>query len=802
MLLTTLIHISADDVLEFKEYEAEKAYERSVTKKDLFSGPRTIKFNYVNEDLTNIINSLAAERGVNILLPLGPNAIASKVTLQMRDKITLDQAWTMLVTMLDVAGYSLLPKDTMFVIVKNSAAISKEPLPIYIGTPTEQLPVGDQRIRYLYYLSNIKVPESDQVQSELSAIIKDILPDTALYKFDTNTNSMLLIDKANNIRSLIKVIAELDKEGFKETADIIKLRFTSASIVADLFNKNIFKVTGEERIPLGLRKTVEGTFFPKAVKIIPDDRTNSLILLGKPQAIERVKEAILTHIDVELETGESVLHTYQLQYLDAGNLADVLNKIVQGIRPGGVDQSKVVGASGSGPERYFEGVLIKADKPDGQGQGKFFGGNRLIVAARRDDWLKIKQLIEDLDTPRPQVIIEVLVVDLTTDDQRLISSMLRNPSDVPLINTMNFESAQTAGVVSVQPPPTPNLGLEADLLVEQTNPTPPPATISIAGQVQAGSTLIAINDPQTNGIWNILQFLMLNQNSKILSHPHFISTNNQEATVVIGESRLIQGPASGSSGNAVSTNETVDANLQVVITPRISSADNVNLQVSVKVNEFIMPNSNTDGTRTNRFLVTNANVKNGDVLALGGLIKTTTTLLQSETPLLGKIPILGWLFKKRNNDINKNNLTVFISPIIIQPRLRSGIGEYTQDYLNAAQRYIQRGILFDSLRDPVTRWFFKNDDNAGLDLFIKDVVETNNPEQYGQGIATDDTQLVLPKIDDPERKSSDNTVNRVVRRNSQQKKNEMPIAFVKRNNNRFEKLAELVKNNGNPVLRV
>lgn len=799
MLVFLIVPSFADDELEYQETQEERQYERNAIKQSLFSGARTIKFNYANEDLTNIINNLAAERGVNILLPLGPNAITSKVTLQMKDKISLDQAWSLLTTILDVAGYSLLPKDSMFVIVKNTATIAKEPLPIYIGTPAEQLPTGDQRIRYLYYLSNIKVPETDQVQSELSTIIKEVLPDTALYKFDTNTNSILLIDKANDIRALIKIIAELDKEGFKETADIVKLHFTAASFVADLFNKNIFKVTGEERVPLGLRKTFEGTFFPKAVKIIPDDRTNSLILLGKPQAIARVKEAILTYIDIELDSGESVLHTYQLQYLDAGTLADVLNKIVQGTRPGGVDQSKVVGSSGSGPERYFEGVLIKADKPDGQGQGKFFGGNRLVVAARRDDWLKIKQLIEELDTPRPQVIIEVLVVDLTTDDQRLISSMLRNPAAVPLINNMQFESAQTAGVVSAQPPPTPNAGLDTDLLVEATNPAPPPATISIAGQVQAGSTLIAINDPQTNGIWNILQFLMLNQNSKILSHPHFISTNNQESTVVVGESRLIQGPASGSSGNAVSTNETVEANLQVVITPRISSADNVNLQVSVKVNEFIMPNSNTDGTRTNRFLVTNANVKSGDVLALGGLIKTTSTLFQSETPWLGDIPILGWLFKKRNNDIEKNNLTVFISPIIIQPRLRSGIGEYTQDYLNAAQRYIQRGILFDSLHDPVTRWFFKNDDNPGLDLFVKDVVETNNPEQYGQGIPNDSSQVVLPKIDDTQaQKVINNKVNRAVRIKHQEK----PIATIKRSNDKFQQLAEIVKKNGNPMSRV
>jgi hypothetical protein len=87
---------------------------------------------------------------------------------------------------------------------------------------------------------------------------------------------------------------------------------------------------------------------------------------------------------------------------------------------------------------------------------------------------------------------------------------------------------------------------------------------------------------------------------------------------------------------------------------------------------------------------------------------------------LGKIPILGWFFKRKSKDVTKNNLTVFISPTIIEPRLRNGVNEYTEDYIDIAKGY-SRGALFDSLKDPITHWFFKEeiDTSQVIDKFVE-----------------------------------------------------------------------------------
>ena len=147
----------------------------------------------------------------------------------------------------------------------------------------------------------------------------------------------------------------------------------------------------------------------------------------------------------------------------------------------------------------------------------------------------------------------------------------------------------------------------------------------------------------------------------------------------------------------------------VKITPRISAANTVNLTVQIDIDDF---SGTAADTRITRNVLTNANVSSGAILALGGLIKNTTAHSLSETPLLSKVPILGWFFKKRSGRAQKTNLTIFISPTIIQPRLRQGVGAYTQDYIAIANNYAQEGALFDSLREPITRWFFKTGTEA------------------------------------------------------------------------------------------
>ncbi len=662
-------------------------------------------FDYTNEDLINVINELAAVKEINVILPQGVNAINAKLTLHVSEKLSIEQAWELLLTILDVAGFTVVPKNGLVAIVKNTNAISREPLPTYIGTNPEQLPDNDQRIRYLYYLANIQV--SDESDSEINAILKDLLPADALFKFDKATNALVVVAKANMVKNVISIIRELDQPGFQEKMIIVRLHHTSARIVADLFNNNILKSANDiNRYRLDTRKQSEMPYFSTFTKIVPEEWTNSLIILGRSQAVDRIEKFIREYIDVELESGKSILHVYKLQYLDAENFGPVLAKIVESSRVGGPEQATAAGKEVGGTERFFDEVIIKTDTPtEGEGQG-YYGGNKLVVAARNEDWQQIKKLIEELDTPQPQVFLEVLVADMTIDDTRLLGNMVRNPEKIPILNQMQFQSAQlTPGVVtdSATEPTT----VATDLLRKAFNadgtPTDDDPTSTIATFTSAGSTVASFND--NNGkTWGILEILDLFTHSKILSHPHIIATNNKKAGVSIGEERYLRDEVSGSlGGTTVRKFKPIQAELKIDITPRISADNTVNLQVAVNINDFITGSD----AQTIRKVETNANIRSGSIFALGGLVSLATDHSANQTPLLGKVPILGWLFKRRQGQVVKNNLTVFISPTIIQPRLREGASKFTQDYIAITKNVFRDTQLFSSLKDPVSRWFFK-----------------------------------------------------------------------------------------------
>ncbi len=734
--------------------------------------PATISFNYDNEDLTNVIDYIASKKEINLLYPTrADEKIAGKFSWHLDKKVTVDEAWNLLLTILDVAGYSIVPKETYYEIVKNSREISRQPMPLYIGVHHETLPDSDQRIRYLYYLANIK--SEAEAENEINTVLKALLPSDAVYKIDVTTNALLIMAKSNEVKSVMSVITHLDRAGFQETMEIVKLTHTDAAMIANLFNTNILNKPDEvNRYRLDTQKKSDVTYFSKHIKMIAQERTNSIIILGRAQSVTRIKEFIHHYLDVEQDSGKSILHVYQLQYRNAPAFAEVLTNIVQSKQAEGTEQSTVEAKGGTGPQRYFDEVLISVDTPpeeEGAGEeetsaageegagpiirkAKYYGGNKLIIAARGDDWKRIKELIEKLDQPEPQVLLEVLIADLTLDDSRQLGTLFRNPAKLPLPGDTNFQSAHLQpGVMtdSFDNPNTVGVIESADGTVENasdllrffgTNDDGKridTGTTSIPGLLPNGSTVLSFSDKegQTFGITQILKLL---DNTKILSHPHIISTNNKAAKIEITEIRLLRGGASGSQGaTIVSKNENVHASVRVYNTPRISISDirenTVNMQVTIDINEY---KSTSNDTRITRNVTTNATVVTGDVLALGGLIRTNETDTLRETPVLSKIPIIGWLFKKRAKSKQRTNLTVFISPTIIEPRLRGGVGDYTQDYLKLTKEYAKSGELFDSLKDPITRWFFTEE--SATEKFTKDFMKYDNtdktpmPHQHGE----------------------------------------------------------------------
>ena len=664
----------------------------------------TITFSYINEDIVNIINYLTGLLGKNVLLPQGANAINIKLTYSSDALLTYEQAWDLLISFLDVAGYSVIEKNSTYQIIKSNKEIAREGLPVYIGGMINQARDADQRIMYVHYFSNMRV--LNEGSGEVQEILKAMLPEDAKYATDASKNALIIAARAHDIYNLLDIIAELDKSEYKEKISFIPLQYASARVVADLFNEHFLpQEDAMAKYRLDTRKKSETSFFAPHTRIIGYERTNSLIVIGSEQGTARIREFIKQHIDVSPDSGESMLHIYHLQYLDAEEFVPVLQKIVE-TSNSSTGQSRTEGKRPTGPERFFDEVIVTLDKPKNAQEIKYYGGNNLVIACRADDWGVIENLIEELDLPQDQVFIEILIADLTVDDSRALGSLMRNPNAFPLFNQIGVQSAQLPPGVITDSTTNPT-SITGDLLGQTmtvgsvTTTVIPSPTLA---QLPAGSTAISFND--NNGkTWNISQILKLFSHTKILSHPHVVATHNKETQFITGQYRLVKGDVTGSIGsNTVVKLEPITADLKIIITPRISGDSTVNLDVSIDIEEFLPGVANARVTRT---VKTNANVGSESILTLGGLIRSQSVHSAGQIPVLGDIPIFGWLFKHRSADLINNNLTVFISPTIVHSRLRKGIGNYTQDYIALAEQYSAESVLFDTIKDPITRLFFR-----------------------------------------------------------------------------------------------
>ena len=672
-----------------------------------------VKFSYKQKPLINIIHELSAQKNVNIILPTGNNTIKAKISIDL-GYISLQEAWNVLYTLLDMAGYSLIEdqslsrKENFFSIIKTSPTIAGEPLPLFIGTPPNELANNDERIKYIYYFSNMQMDESPK--NEITDILNIILPKSAKNFTDPATNSLIIIGKVSDVKAAMEIIISLDQTKFKEKLEFLHLNYVSAEMVASLFEDILKSNTPTNRFRLDARKKRDHQYFSRHLKIIPVYRSNSLVILGKSAAVEQVVNFIRRYIDVELESGRSILHIYNLQYLEADKFAQVLQRVVNSDNS---ESGQSAGSSASqGSERFFKGVIVKADVTSSESGGeqyKHYGGNKLIIAASSEDWVRIRKLIEQLDTPQPQVIIEVLIADLNLDDTRLLGSIVRNPLEMPLPGQLNAQSAQITDVIAANTSPP---GLQEDLL--KTDPFGPEGPANLAVSLPPGSTLISFNDKIDGRTWGMLQLLNLFGDQKIVLNPHVIATNNKEAVISIGQERLLPDQASGSEGGTTQVNRKwVTANLVVKITPRISSADTVNLTVEVKIDRFQDPATSTIGVDQSennidsREVRTNANVGNQDILVIGGLTRIDREDSIRGTPIWKRIPILKWFGSRRSHSSRKTSLAIIISPTIIQARLRGGASEYTQNYVAATKKLLEEGYLFETLKDPITRFFFR-----------------------------------------------------------------------------------------------
>ncbi len=682
----------------------EKAVQHLAHIKEEESEEEKIELQFEDADLLTFVKQIADIFKVSFIsddaidpLPKGSNDSparalkGNKISFKTTTPVTKQDAWNLFITFLNISGFGVVQQpDPTIYRIETIRSTQRSPIPTFIGIHYELLPVNDEIVRYLYFVENASLDSIKPIVESL----KSASAPAPIWLADQK--AFILTDKSYNIRSLMSIVKELDKVTKPQAMSVIKLRQADAEEVKKLYDD--LMQSGENNSafrPFGARRQPTAIFFPESVKIIAEPRTNSLILLGPKDAISKIENFIIKHVDVALDQPYSPLYTYQLQYADAATIAKIMNETTKFGQ--GTEAGKTGGVRGK--DKYLRAMSFTPEPST----------NKIVIKGDYDDFLVAKQIIEELDKPQAQVALDVLILSVQLKDAKEIGTQLR--SKVPgldgiLGNNVKFATSGLRAGGSPKRIETNTSGSGVDRLLGNL--------VNLVSQAPAGNTILTFGQ-DIFGVWGLFQALRTITNVQVVSNPFLFASNKTKAKVSLGETRRVT--TSTVIGNSPPQDSKGDdqAALTVNIEPQINSDGMIVLKLKVDLTEFTSTNQDS-GTKTTKLVETEAIVADREVLALGGLIRNRTSNSLSKTPVLGDIPVLGWLFKNKQKSVDKDSLLILISTKIIPPNATSDVNEYTKDRLNVYRTTMGDLAGSDGATDPIHRLFFSDKSASSKDL--------------------------------------------------------------------------------------
>lgn len=665
-----------------------------------------IEFHFEDADLSSLINQISELYDVTFItddsiIPIPPNKKqikGNKISFKTHRALTKKEAWNLFLVFLDIAGAVVIPgpQPDIYRIVATDEA-KKSPIQSFIGVDPQQLPDNDQLIRYVYFVKNSPL-------ETIKSVVESLRSSASSFVVLTDLNACIFTDRSYNIKSLMRIVEELDKVTMPQAMSVLKLQRVDAEDVLKLYKELTQQSDAGNPSArfFSQRRQPTALFFPENVRIITEPRSNSLILLGTEDAIKKIEDFIIKYVDIDMGKPYSPLRVYPLKYADCTTIANLMNEMVQFAKDTEAGKNGGVRAG----DKYFKPMTFTPEPST----------NRLIIRGDEEDYLKAKEILSKLDSPQPQVAVEVLIVNLRLNKEKRLGAQIRTIAD----------NAATSGIlgknVSFQ---TSGININGTASGIVTNPDTNPGVnrllgnlINLIGAGSVSNTIISLGS-DAFGLWGILNVLETVSDVQLVANPFLVSVNKKPAEVSVGEIRRVIS-ATVVGGATTENSKTNDqALLDVKVTPQINSDGMIVLDLSIDVNDYTTADP-SDATKTTRHIETSAVVADKEVIAVGGLVKDTVEYVVSKVPILGDIPIIGWLFKNKRKTVEKNNLLILISTKIVPAESEKAIVEFTKDHITDYADYLEGLQNVAEKRDPMHRFFFedKQDEAEVLDKFL------------------------------------------------------------------------------------
>jgi general secretion pathway protein D len=616
------------------------------------------------------------------------NNVKGKITIHLPTPVSLEQALRILDSVLLLKGFTTVPVDKNTWKVINAKDARQTTIPL---TNNEKQNPSDIMVTTLVRLKHIAAQDVQQLLGQF------ISKDGILNSF-AGTNSLVLIDSAANIKRLQELIKELDVPALDQDITIIPILYAEAKDIAE----KIEKILGEDkekqapttpvrntsiRTPSqpGITNTVttdnnspsERRSLP--LKIIPDERTNAVIVVADPEMTLRVK-ALVEQLDSRIDQSTGRFWVYRLKHADAEQLAEIINSLISGTaaesssEKSGTQGSSISRKSSSSErsssretsaqrinqnlQRNQAAQNRAAASSSGEGkvtlEGEVFvapdtATNSLIINASKTDYERVKDVIEQLDIKRKQVLVEATVLEVRLSKNEALGVELQGTLGTD--NAGLFAQSNFGGLTNLLTNPAALADLT--LAAASTGTLTLPGGLTIPSQAALVSAVSRV------------------ENVNVLSTPTIMATDNEEAEIIVGQNvPFVTGTSTDSSTltNRFNSIERQDVGITLRITPQISDGEFVMLKIFVEISNVVArtqgdPNGPTTTIRTTETTVA---VKNNQMVITGGLLQDDISEATRGIPFLQDIPVLGQYFQRQEQSDVRTNLLVFITPKIIE----------------------------------------------------------------------------------------------------------------------------------------
>jgi general secretion pathway protein D len=662
-----------------------------------------ITFNLEDAELTDLVRLISSITGKAFIIPNKARQI--KATVFAPEKVTAAEAYRAFLSILELNGMAVVPSGRYLKIVE-SQGVELKTIPLLIN---ENVPPEDRFMTHLHRAEYINA-------EDLAGLLMRFKSPEGNVTAYPPTNTVIMTDTGNNIRRQLRIAQAVDVERGGDQLWIEPIHHANvtemSTRLAEIFPVEKVK-PGQPPPPAagrpGNAASPNSNF--RVTNLLPDERTNSLIIMATEAAYLRIL-GLIAQLDVPLD-GEGGIHVHYLQHGDAEEIAKTLSTLV------GASSNRAAKNQTTTAGTVFEGqIAVTAHKQT----------NSLVITSSLHDYGALKKVIDRLDSERRQVFIEAVVVNLDVSKKRTVGlSYFTGVPDVPTSGSLGFVGYQAGSALAgtALSGSSSVAGGAAALIGGLTAAGGADALSGLALGVQGSTVQVAGLSLPSFGV--ALAAIANNGDSDVLATPHLLALNNEEAEINIGQNVPTQasvpglgglgalgaglgglGGATGAAGLGglgalgglgggfgAGTVPRENVGTRIRITPHINESDEIRLDIDEEISDLGAPvaNSNVGAVQINkRTAKTKLVVRDQQTVVIGGLMRDTVTNSQTKIPLLGDLPLIGALFRKTVTEKSKQNLLLFLTPYIV--RTQSDLRSIYERKMRERQEFLDRYFVF------------------------------------------------------------------------------------------------------------